>query len=60
MAPFQIPNFLKFKHNFPLHVLVQEVGPSSSSLPQSDDNPSILFDTIGKTPSKKILKTKKI
>jgi hypothetical protein len=35
-----------------------EVGPSSSSLPQFDDSPSILFDTIGKNPSKKIFKMK--
>jgi len=61
MAPFQILNFFKFKHNFPLHVFVQDgIGPSSSSLPQSDDSPSILFDTIGKNPSKKIFKMKKI
>jgi hypothetical protein len=37
-----------------------EVGPSSSSLPQFDDNPSILFDITRKNPPKKIFKTKKI
>jgi hypothetical protein len=42
-------------------VLVQdEASPSSSLLPQSNHNPSILFDTIGETPSKKIFKMKKI
>jgi hypothetical protein len=45
MAPFQRPNFKKIKHNFPLHVPVQdEAGPSFSSLPQFDDNPSIEED----------------